>query len=132
MTGRLLPPALKFTRKKNGQVEDTALAKPEKSRFCIFLGMFVFCFHSSGILCAAELGRFGQDKQESERGQQTEMAPALLKEPEAAPLTHGFPTEAAWACTGLGRRTHPEYHLLLIWVVTDRNKFSTDLLNPLK
>lgn len=92
-----MPPALKFTRKKNGQVEDTGLAKPEKSRFGILLGMFVFCFHSSGILCAAELGRFGQDKQESERGQQTEMAPALLKEPEAAPLTHGFPTEPAWA-----------------------------------
>lgn len=31
-------------------------------------GIFVFCFPSSGILCAAELGRFGQDKQESERG----------------------------------------------------------------
>lgn len=62
--------ALKFTRKKNGHVEDTGLAKPEKPRFWILLGILCFVFislESFVLLSWAGLGKTSRSQSEANK-----------------------------------------------------------------
>lgn len=96
-TGGLLLPALKLTRRKNGQVEDTGLAKPEKPRFWILLCILCFVFiplESFVLLSWAGLGKASRSQSEANRPKW------CLLSSRSQRLVHwptAFPPEAAWA-----------------------------------